>query len=55
MKKIATTISNLPKKNENRKRIVIITQGADPVIVAIGKQFHLFLIEIRIRYICRFN
>jgi adenosine kinase len=43
MKKIATTISNLPKKNENRKRIVIITQGADPVIVAIGKQSHLLL------------
>lgn len=32
---IAKAISNLPKLN-NKKRIVIITQGRDPVIIAIG-------------------
>ena len=31
---IAKKLASLPKKNANRKRIVIITQGTDPTIVA---------------------
>jgi len=34
IKEIALKISQLPKKNEKRPRIVVITQGADPTIVA---------------------
>lgn len=33
MKEIALKISNLPKQNESRSRIVILTQGIHPVIV----------------------
>lgn len=33
LKEIGLKISALPKKNESRKRIVIITQGSDPVLL----------------------
>lgn len=33
---IAKAISNLPKLNSDRKRIVVITQGDKPVVLAIG-------------------
>lgn len=32
---IAKHLSNLPKKNTQRKRVAIITQGTDPTIVAV--------------------
>jgi adenosine kinase len=32
---IARAIANLPKKNDKRKRVAIITQGTDPTIVAV--------------------
>lgn len=32
---IAKHLANLPKKNEKRKRIAIITQGTDPTIIAV--------------------
>lgn len=35
VKEIALKISNLPKENKNRSRIVIITQGADAVICVV--------------------
>ncbi|KAI4349139.1 hypothetical protein L6164_009772 [Bauhinia variegata] len=34
VEEIALKISQLPKTSENRKRIAVITQGSDPVIVA---------------------
>lgn len=36
LRKIAQTIAGLPKKNEQRKRLVVITQGTDPTLVAEG-------------------
>ena len=44
VKKIARTIADLPKKNEKRKRTVIITQGTEETVVAIqGEQkLHTF-------------
>ncbi len=33
LKEIGTKIYNLPKKNEKRKRIVILTQGCHPVLL----------------------
>ncbi len=36
MKVIAKAISELPKKNSQRKRVVIITQGSDPTVLAIS-------------------
>ncbi|OCL10179.1 Ribokinase-like protein [Glonium stellatum] len=38
IKAIAKSIVGLPKKNTNRPRTVIITQGTDPSIAAIGKE-----------------
>ena len=35
VKQIAEALSQLPKKNKNRKRVVVITQGASPTILAI--------------------
>lgn len=34
MHEIALKVSNLPKKNEKHGRVVIITQGCDPVLIA---------------------
>ncbi|CAG9858041.1 unnamed protein product [Phyllotreta striolata] len=34
LEEIALKLSDLPKENLNRKRIIIITQGVDPIIVA---------------------
>lgn len=39
LKEIALKILNLPKKNEKRKRIVVITQGNHPVLLAHGNLF----------------
>ncbi len=36
MKVIAKTISELPKKNSQRKRVVVITQGSEPTVLAIS-------------------
>ena len=38
IKAIAKSIANLPKKNTNRPRTVIITQGTDPSIAAVAKE-----------------
>ncbi|KAL2681802.1 carbohydrate kinase PfkB [Phyllosticta citricarpa] len=35
---IATAMAKLPKKNTARPRTVIITQGTDPTVVAVGKE-----------------
>jgi adenosine kinase len=35
---IAKAISELPKKNSQRKRVVVITQGSDPTVLAITGQ-----------------
>jgi hypothetical protein len=35
---IAKHLANLPKKNEQRKRIAIITQGTEPTVVAVQGQ-----------------
>ncbi|RMY77134.1 hypothetical protein D0864_09517, partial [Hortaea werneckii] len=32
---IATHLANLPKKNTQRKRVAIITQGTDPTVIAV--------------------
>jgi len=45
LKEIAYAISNLPKKNPNKKRIVIITQGYLPVIVLYNDQLTEFAVE----------
>jgi adenosine kinase len=36
VKEIAKALSELPKKNAQHPRVVIITQGADPTVLAIG-------------------
>lgn len=36
IEQIALKISNLPKLNMEKKRLVVITQGENPVIVARG-------------------
>lgn len=38
IKAIAKSIAGLPKKNTNRPRTVIITQGTDPSIAAVTKE-----------------
>jgi len=38
IKAIAKSIADLPKKNTNRPRTVIITQGTDPSIAAVAKE-----------------
>jgi adenosine kinase len=35
VKEIAKALANLPKKNTQRKRVAVITQGTEPTIVAI--------------------
>lgn len=35
VKKIARVLAELPKENGKRKRIVVITQGTDPTVVAV--------------------
>ena len=37
---IAMHIANLPKSTEERKRVVIITQGAEPTIIAVQGEAH---------------
>ncbi len=36
VREIAKLLSELPKKNSHRPRVVIITQGASPTVLAIG-------------------
>ena len=38
IKEIASHIATLPKANTSRPRVVVITQGADPTIVAINNE-----------------
>lgn len=38
LREIALKICQLPKQNENRERVTIITQGRDPVLIAHGGQ-----------------
>jgi hypothetical protein len=46
VKEIAKALSELPKKNAQHPRVVIITQGADPTVLAIGRKiFHWFILE----------
>ncbi|KAK2732074.1 adenosine kinase [Colletotrichum kahawae] len=35
LKEIAKALANLPKKNEKRKRVAIVTQGTEPTLVAV--------------------
>jgi len=42
---IATKIANLPKANSARPRVVVITQGADPTLVASGQEVQEFTVE----------
>lgn len=43
MSEIALSIAALPKENHKRKRIVIITQGKDDVIIAQGMYVNIYL------------
>ena len=47
VKKIARAIADLPKKNERRKRTVVITQGTDDTVVAIQgeSKLHTFAVH----------
>jgi len=46
VKEIAKVLSELPKKNVQRPRVVIITQGPDPTVLAIhGKNVREFLVK----------
>ncbi|KAL8634037.1 hypothetical protein Q9189_000283 [Teloschistes chrysophthalmus] len=47
VKEIAAYMANLPKKVESRKRIVVITQGTDPTVVAVQgeKEVKEFAVE----------
>jgi adenosine kinase len=38
VKEIAKKIAQLPKKNSNKQRIVVFTQGTDPTIAAVAKE-----------------
>jgi adenosine kinase len=42
---IALKIANLPKKNTNRPRLVVITQGSDETVLALGDQVSTFPIH----------
>lgn len=42
---IANKIASLPKANKSRPRLVVITQGADPTLVANGKEVLEFPVE----------
>jgi len=42
---IATKIAGLPKANKARPRLVVITQGAEPTLVANGQEVLEFLVE----------
>ncbi|CAF1334415.1 unnamed protein product [Adineta steineri] len=46
VKEIAKALSDLPKKNAQRPRVVVITQGADPTVLAIaGKDIEEFQVK----------
>ncbi len=46
VKEIAKLLSELPKKNAQRPRVVVITQGSDPIVLSIGMRFNLFIFDI---------
>ncbi|CAN6484668.1 unnamed protein product [Victoria cruziana] len=46
VEEIALKIAALPKASETYKRVVVITQGADPVVVAEDGQVNLLIIRI---------
>jgi adenosine kinase len=37
VREIAKALSELPKKNSNQPRVVVITQGAEPTVLAVRK------------------
>ena len=45
MKIIAQQISQLPKKNSQRLRVVIITQGSEPTVLAVGNDIKEFPVK----------
>ena len=47
LEEIALKIAQLPKEVPDKKRLVVITQGEKPVIVANGEYKFLFLLILR--------
>lgn len=45
LKEIALKICNLPKQNENRPRVCVITQGCEPVLLAYEGKIKEFPVE----------
>ena len=45
MKAIAKALSELPKKNAQRARVVVITQGSDPTILAVSGELREFPVK----------
>jgi adenosine kinase len=41
VKEIAKMLCELPKNNAQRPRVVVITQGADPTVLAISMKFFI--------------
>ena len=49
MKDIAKKLSELSKKNSRRPRVVVITQGSDPTVLAISKQTYISKRTVKFR------
>lgn len=45
VKTIAKHISELPKKNSQRQRVVVITQGSEPTVLAVGNEIKEFPVK----------
>nr|ACD37570.1 adenosine kinase [Philodina roseola] len=45
VKTIAKHLAELPKKNCERQRVVVITQGSDPTVLAVGQQIKEFPVK----------
>lgn len=45
MKTIAKHLSELPKKNSQRQRVVVITQGSEPTVLAVGNEIKEFPVK----------
>ena len=45
MKKMALAVSELPMANPNRKRVVVFTQGKDPIIVAMNGEIKMHNVD----------
>lgn len=46
LEEVAVEISCLPKVNKNRPRMVVITQGKDPVVLAVGDEVKTFTVPL---------